>query len=449
MSIRTSIVIKCVDEAHLFFSWGLEKKKGRTFRPAMQLSTGELASLGGITVLQTATATRRTMMMLEAEFPEVSSWKKILNIPYRSNITIIVPPSSILSSRYQDQLAPFIKRILDYDEPHLIIVRSINSGTEIYFYLLKMLGSTPAKKTVAFYHRNSSEKRQKEILHDLSLPLDNPNKKLRAIVATISLGVGVDIRVKNVVCMGLAANPENLIQEAGRCLRGSQQTSNAERGFAFFFQKGTVAAIHCPPGSDCRSLIMDPLPKCQTRCLYQYFDTDFHMDITPCQCCYSCISMDAKNGCRSCVTFLETYLPQKVSKAKCSSLKKGLKAALLELFEGLGISTIEVETRLSLDVDNFTSDFIKIYDEIDCPSAIQSLWHIPEELANDLFEVSSEFLEGDATLDEDNDEDPIDESADQDISDTDTISTNHEMSLSDDSEEDIELDDQSGLELTQ
>ena len=115
MSVRTSIIIKVVDEAHLFFSWGLEKKRGKTFRPAMQLSTGELTCLGGLTLLQTATATSKTMRLLEAEFPEVSSWKKVLNVPYRSNISIIIPPSNTLSNNYQDILAPFVKRILDFD----------------------------------------------------------------------------------------------------------------------------------------------------------------------------------------------------------------------------------------------------------------------------------------------------------------------------------------------
>ena len=73
MDVRSSIILKCVDEAHLFYSWGIEKQKGETFRPAMQLSTGELASLGGITLLQTATASCRTMRMLMGEFPKISS----------------------------------------------------------------------------------------------------------------------------------------------------------------------------------------------------------------------------------------------------------------------------------------------------------------------------------------------------------------------------------------
>jgi superfamily II DNA helicase RecQ len=155
MSVRNDFVIKCVDEAHLFLNWGIVKKKGRkAFRPAMKLSTGELASLGGITVLQTATATSRSMHLLQEEFPEITSWKKIINNPFRSNITLIIPPPHTISSKFQNTLEPFIKRMLDLGENHLILVRSINSGSEMYFHLVKRFGTTSeGKSSVAFYHR--------------------------------------------------------------------------------------------------------------------------------------------------------------------------------------------------------------------------------------------------------------------------------------------------------
>ena len=60
--VGRDFVIKCIDEVHLFNSWGLKKSgKFKAFRPAMQLSTGELASIGGFTLLQTATASSKTV----------------------------------------------------------------------------------------------------------------------------------------------------------------------------------------------------------------------------------------------------------------------------------------------------------------------------------------------------------------------------------------------------
>ena len=145
---------------------------------------------------------------------------------------------TLYNSKYQKLLLPFVKRILHFGEPHLFIVRSINSGTEVYFKLINMLGQFTGQRSVAFYHSNTSENRKNDILRDLSLPLNSPNKRLNAVVATISLGVGVDIRVKNVVCFGLGSTPENLVQEAGRCLRGYHQETEEIKGLAFISQKG-------------------------------------------------------------------------------------------------------------------------------------------------------------------------------------------------------------------
>ena len=46
----------------------------------------------------------------------------------------------------------------------------------------------PVIRRVAFFHRNSSENRKKEILNDLQLPLGSQDKKLICVVATVSLG---------------------------------------------------------------------------------------------------------------------------------------------------------------------------------------------------------------------------------------------------------------------
>ena len=143
LGVRKDFVMKCVDEAHLFLAWGTEKKKGKkAFRPAMQLSSGELSSLSGITLLQTATATCRTVRLLQEEFPEISKWRQILNVPFRANITIIAPPPHAISSKFKVTLEPFVIRMLDNGESHLIIVRSINSGSVMFFHLWRRFPSS-------------------------------------------------------------------------------------------------------------------------------------------------------------------------------------------------------------------------------------------------------------------------------------------------------------------
>ena len=136
-------------------SWGIVRKKGKkAFRPAMQLSSGELVSLGGVTLLQTATASSKTVRVLQCEFPEITNWRKMIQVPFRQNVTLIIPPPSTISSKFQITLEPFINRILDFDETYLILVRSVNMGTEVYFHLLRRLGQTSdPKRSVAFFHR--------------------------------------------------------------------------------------------------------------------------------------------------------------------------------------------------------------------------------------------------------------------------------------------------------
>ena len=85
---------------------------------------------------------------------------------------------------------------------------------------------------------------------------------------------------------------------------------------------------------------------------------------------------------------METYIPKKSPRISYGSVRQGLKRAVLDLFLGLGISKIKVESRLYLDVDNFASDFVKVFDEISKPSDIVEFWHLPEEISEDIYAVS-------------------------------------------------------------
>ena len=103
----------------------MKRGSKQAFRPAMALSTGELSGLSGGLLLMTATATKKTIRVLQDQFPEVSRWKLILNTPFRSNVTILVPPPNIISSHFETTLAPFINRMRDMGETYLILVRGM------------------------------------------------------------------------------------------------------------------------------------------------------------------------------------------------------------------------------------------------------------------------------------------------------------------------------------
>ena len=60
---------------------------------------------------------------------------------------------------------------------------------------------------------------------------------------SLILGVGVDIRVSGSVNFGLAASMEDLLQEGGRVMRGSDAETNGNQGFAFFLHKGALGCV--------------------------------------------------------------------------------------------------------------------------------------------------------------------------------------------------------------
>ena len=119
----TGYDIKAYLSCLLVVDWGLRKNLKKAFRPAMALSSGELSSLSGKLLLMTATATKKTMRVLQEQFPEVSKWNLLLHLPLRKNVTTLVPPPHQIPSNFEATLAPFIKRMKEYKETYLIIVR--------------------------------------------------------------------------------------------------------------------------------------------------------------------------------------------------------------------------------------------------------------------------------------------------------------------------------------
>jgi len=101
----------------------------------MELSTGELSGLCGKLLLMTATASKKTICILKEQFPEVSKWKTILNLPVRDNVTILTPPSNVISFDYVKIVTPFIHRMIFENETYLILVR----GTDRLMYFLKLI----------------------------------------------------------------------------------------------------------------------------------------------------------------------------------------------------------------------------------------------------------------------------------------------------------------------
>ena len=125
-AVVASLCIFINSQTFAVVNWGLQKGSKRAFRPAMALSTGELSCLGGKLLLMTATATKKTMRVLTDQFPEISKWELILRPPARKNVTILVPPVDIISSKFETTLAPFIEDMKMENKTYLILVRGMS-----------------------------------------------------------------------------------------------------------------------------------------------------------------------------------------------------------------------------------------------------------------------------------------------------------------------------------
>ena len=178
----------------------MKKGSKKAFRPAMTLTSGELSGLTGCFLLMTATATTKTRKLLQNQLTEIKQWKNMIEPPLRENVLLVIPPPEILSTSYTKLLAPFIDDMKYDGKRYLVLVRSINKGSQIFLHLLKSLcGDSHSDRNVAFFHRNSSEERKLEILTDLKLPLTSPVKKLCCVVATVSLGNMIEIELEKIV----------------------------------------------------------------------------------------------------------------------------------------------------------------------------------------------------------------------------------------------------------
>ena len=100
----------------------------------MELSTGELSGLEGSLLMMTATATPKTMRVLQSQFPEIAKWKNLLSPPLRQNVVLLVPPPETLSSKLEVLLSPFVQDMKENKRTYLILVRGFYQISYIYKY---------------------------------------------------------------------------------------------------------------------------------------------------------------------------------------------------------------------------------------------------------------------------------------------------------------------------
>ena len=133
--------------------------------------------------------------------------------------------------------------------------------------------------------------------------------------------------------------------------------------------------------------------------LGKFFNQEVTDTVHKCVCCYVCINSHAEEDCSVCRDFLETFLPTISSRALSKPVSAELRCALKELFNVMAVKEIKVESSLSLGIENFVNDVLKVVDELKTEEDIVQSWHVSEKIAKKVFSTLDDVLYGEECSD--------------------------------------------------
>ena len=214
-----------IDEPQFMITWGTSKKKKgilkRPFREAFQ-QLNQLNILGAAFELHTATASNVEKLFTILGRKD-SVWLKQIVMPERENLTYYLIDGKDVSDIKQ---FPFVlEHLEDKSEGALagallIFVQKLDEGSKIFcslneYAIENNLISWPSRsgkpiRPVAFLNANLTKSRKEEIIGDVLA------KKVKILVATSSVGAGVNLPFKMLLGWGLDPETTGLVQASGR-----------------------------------------------------------------------------------------------------------------------------------------------------------------------------------------------------------------------------------------
>lgn len=219
----------------------------------------------------------------------------------------------------------------------LIYVRDFQRCSEIYHLLMQSLGDkayyppgapkTSCNRMVAMYHSGTSHSIQETVLASLK----DSNGKVRVIIATSALGMGVDIKgLYRIVNYGPPSDVESYIQELGRAGRDGHQSE-------------TLLLFHGRQLRLCTPEMLQYLKStsCRRNKLISIFDDSGDVSFAGAKhlCCDIC-EMECDCGATECpdltdsMVSLKAHLPETAtSELKVRQVSEGQKASLKDLLK--------------------------------------------------------------------------------------------------------------------
>ncbi|XP_033754691.1 probable ATP-dependent DNA helicase RecS [Pecten maximus] len=200
-----------VDEFHTISTWGEDKEEDKKAFRKWFSYIGEIralfphASLLALSATCTKKISRRVKKVLQLQDDMV----QIRLSPNKPNIKLVVHK---IQNSVDMAMVWLVDAICNEDFPRTIIYcTTIKAASDMYMYITTE--KPEASSSVEMYHSESPEASKQYILESLK----NKDSRLKVVVATSALGMGVDfVDINNVILYGIPKSLVDLVQEIGR-----------------------------------------------------------------------------------------------------------------------------------------------------------------------------------------------------------------------------------------
>ncbi|KAK6168271.1 hypothetical protein SNE40_022132 [Patella caerulea] len=216
---RLNVKVIVVDEFHTIATWGEDEDHQKAAFRKWFSYIGELRSLfpQASVLALSATCTKKIRKRVVKVLSMKEDYTEVVLSPNKSNIKLIV------SKVHKDLeialcfLVDGLNELKDTFPRTIIYCTSIKDTCNIFTYLATEL--PVLHDLFDMYHSETPDEQKNAILHSLK----DGQSKLRIIIATSALGMGIDVvNCHSVLLFGLPKDIVDLIQEIGRVGRDGQ-----------------------------------------------------------------------------------------------------------------------------------------------------------------------------------------------------------------------------------
>ncbi|XP_048739616.1 ATP-dependent DNA helicase RecQ-like [Ostrea edulis] len=213
-----------IDEFHTIATWGEDRMglKKQAFRKWFS-HVGELRSLfpKASVIALSATSTVKIQKRVSKQLSFGPNTVEIVMSPNKANIKYSISKVSSDLEMAMSWLVDGIQHLQSDFPKTLLYCSSINDVSKLYTYLIKELDGT--SPLIEMFHSETPIGKKTEIVNCLND--QNNTSKIRLVICTTALGMGIDVsHCNSVILFGIPENIVDLVQEIGRIGRDGESS---------------------------------------------------------------------------------------------------------------------------------------------------------------------------------------------------------------------------------